>query len=193
MRRRGPAPRTPRYGVSIGERMIDDFNLYKIAIQPCASSLHHMIRLSHSLASAFRLQQSPLSVKPRIYVCTQLRPKVNARSNSIMAKLNLNIPDMELPDGNKIPFVRFQGLDHLMIEASLTKWRFSDRLRARHSMVGFFLCKPPTKKARILKSRHRYKSDPSAPRDQATIDATELAIKVGYRHLDGAEVYNTYV
>jgi hypothetical protein len=39
--------------------------------------------------------------------------------------------------------------------------------------------------------RYRYKSDPSSPKDQATIDATKTAIKVGYRHLDGAEVYNT--
>ncbi|ETI24605.1 hypothetical protein G647_03974 [Cladophialophora carrionii CBS 160.54] len=66
-----------------------------------------------------------------------------------MAKLDLKIPDLTLPDGNKIPFIGY-GLG--------TAW---------------------------------YKSDPNSPKDQATIDATKTALKVGYRHLDGAEVYNT--
>lgn len=37
----------------------------------------------------------------------------------------------------------------------------------------------------------RFKTDANSPKDQATIDATKTAIKVGYYHLDGAEVYNT--
>jgi diketogulonate reductase-like aldo/keto reductase len=39
----------------------------------------------------------------------------------------------------------------------------------------------------------RYKSDANAPKDQAVIDATKTAIKVGMKHLDGAEVYNTEI
>ncbi|KAH0841919.1 hypothetical protein AYO21_03106 [Fonsecaea monophora] len=72
-----------------------------------------------------------------------------------MAKLDIKIPDMELPDGNKIPF------DVVQIGYGLgTAW---------------------------------YKTSADAPKDQATIDATKTAIKVGYRHIDGAEVYNTEV
>ncbi|KAK7430583.1 hypothetical protein QQZ08_002875 [Neonectria magnoliae] len=35
----------------------------------------------------------------------------------------------------------------------------------------------------------RYKSDPSAPLDNEIIEITKKAIELGYRHLDGAEVY----
>ncbi|KAI5466926.1 NADP-dependent oxidoreductase domain-containing protein [Mariannaea sp. PMI_226] len=35
----------------------------------------------------------------------------------------------------------------------------------------------------------RYKSDPSAPLDDELIELTKRAIQIGYRHLDGAEVY----
>jgi diketogulonate reductase-like aldo/keto reductase len=38
-----------------------------------------------------------------------------------------------------------------------------------------------------------YKTDASAPLDQALIEATKKAIEIGYTHLDGAEVYNTEV
>lgn len=55
-----------------------------------------------------------------------------------MAKLNLNIPDMELPDGNKIPFVRLQDLGRLTLGASLTTRRLSDRLWSGHRVVGSF-------------------------------------------------------
>jgi len=36
-----------------------------------------------------------------------------------------------------------------------------------------------------------YKSDANSPKDQQLIEATKTAIRVGYTHLDGAEVYNT--
>ncbi|KAI1615524.1 ketoreductase, partial [Exophiala viscosa] len=36
-----------------------------------------------------------------------------------------------------------------------------------------------------------YKNDENSPKDQGLIDAAKTAIKVGYYHLDGAEVYNT--
>ncbi|KAJ9644412.1 hypothetical protein H2204_001764 [Knufia peltigerae] len=64
-----------------------------------------------------------------------------------MAKLELSVPDLTLPDGNKIPMIGF---------GTGTAW---------------------------------YKA-PGA-KDQACIDATKTAIKVGYTHLDGAEMYNT--
>lgn len=35
----------------------------------------------------------------------------------------------------------------------------------------------------------RYKSDPSAPLDTELVELTKQAIQIGYRHLDGAEVY----
>lgn len=66
-----------------------------------------------------------------------------------MAKLNISVPDLTLPDGNKIPFLGY-GVG--------TAW---------------------------------YKSNANAGKDQKCIDAVKTAIKVGYRHLDGAEVYNT--
>ncbi|EXJ91850.1 alcohol dehydrogenase [Capronia epimyces CBS 606.96] len=66
-----------------------------------------------------------------------------------MAKLDISVPDLTLPDGNKIPLIGY-GLG--------TAW---------------------------------YKSDSNAPKDQKLIEATKVALKVGYRHLDGAEVYNT--
>lgn len=36
-----------------------------------------------------------------------------------------------------------------------------------------------------------YKANDNGSIDRKTIDATKLAIKLGYYHLDGAEVYNT--
>ncbi|KAI1621941.1 ketoreductase [Exophiala viscosa] len=66
-----------------------------------------------------------------------------------MAKLELNIPDLTLPDGNKIPMIGY---------GTGTAW---------------------------------YKNDENSPKDQGLIDAAKTAIKVGYYHLDGAEVYNT--
>jgi len=36
-----------------------------------------------------------------------------------------------------------------------------------------------------------YKKDANSPLDQALVDAAKKAIEFGYRHLDGAEVYNT--
>ncbi|KAK4943689.1 hypothetical protein LTR10_016786 [Elasticomyces elasticus] len=66
-----------------------------------------------------------------------------------MAKLDVNIPDLTLPDGNKIPMIGY---------GTGTAW---------------------------------YKTDASSPKDKALIDAAKTAIKVGYHHLDGAEVYNT--
>ncbi|KAL2424193.1 NAD/NADP-dependent indole-3-acetaldehyde reductase [Exophiala dermatitidis] len=66
-----------------------------------------------------------------------------------MAKLEVSIPDLTLPDGHKIPRIGY-GVG--------TAW---------------------------------YKSDAKAPKDQKCIDATKTAIKIGYRHLDGAEMYNT--
>lgn len=38
---------------------------------------------------------------------------------------------------------------------------------------------------------HRYKSGDESKIDQACIDSTKLALKLGYYHLDGAEVYKT--
>jgi diketogulonate reductase-like aldo/keto reductase len=66
-----------------------------------------------------------------------------------MAKLELSIPNLALPDGNKIPVLGY---------GTGTAW---------------------------------YKTDANSPKDQQLIDATKTAIKVGYTHLDGAEVYNT--
>lgn len=65
-----------------------------------------------------------------------------------MAKLDLTIPDLVLPDGNKIPILGY---------GTGTAW---------------------------------YKSEPGAI-DTKLVEATKTAIKVGYYHLDGAEVYNT--
>ncbi len=36
-----------------------------------------------------------------------------------------------------------------------------------------------------------YKKDANSPLDKALVDATKMAITMGYTHLDGAEVYNT--
>ena len=36
-----------------------------------------------------------------------------------------------------------------------------------------------------------YKKDPNAPLDEDLVQAIKTAIKLGYYHLDGAEVYNT--
>ena len=36
-----------------------------------------------------------------------------------------------------------------------------------------------------------YKANDDGSIDRKTVDATKLAIKLGYYHLDGAEVYNT--
>ncbi|KAK5056647.1 hypothetical protein LTR84_012179 [Exophiala bonariae] len=66
-----------------------------------------------------------------------------------MAKLDINIPDLTLPDGNKIPLIGY---------GTGTAW---------------------------------FKTDGNSPKDQKLIDAAKLAIKTGYTHLDGAEVYNT--
>ncbi|KPI34989.1 NAD/NADP-dependent indole-3-acetaldehyde [Cyphellophora attinorum] len=65
-----------------------------------------------------------------------------------MAKLDLTVPDLSLPDGNKIPMLGY---------GTGTAW---------------------------------YKKDDD-PYDKALIEATLTAVKLGYTHLDGAEVYNT--
>ncbi|EXJ93423.1 alcohol dehydrogenase [Capronia coronata CBS 617.96] len=64
-----------------------------------------------------------------------------------MAKLDISIPDLTLPDGNKIPIIGY-GVG--------TAWS---------------------------------KTDENAPKDQKCIDGVKTAVKVGFRHLDGAEVY----
>lgn len=66
-----------------------------------------------------------------------------------MAKLDLSIPDLTLPDGNKIPMMGY---------GTGTAW---------------------------------YKKKGDTTKDTVLIEAIQTAVKVGYTHLDGAEVYNT--
>ncbi|KAL8996182.1 MAG: hypothetical protein Q9169_004248 [Polycauliona sp. 2 TL-2023] len=66
-----------------------------------------------------------------------------------MAKLNVQIPSLNLNDGTSIPLVGY---------GTGTAW---------------------------------YKSDSGGGTDRKLVDATMTALKLGYYHLDGAEVYNT--
>jgi diketogulonate reductase-like aldo/keto reductase len=86
-----------------------------------------------------------------------------------MAKLELSVPDLTLPDGNKIPMV--SGIFFPFFRGSSCSGLTPFQLGYGTGTAWF-------KKT-------------AGAKDQACIDATKTAIKVGYTHLDGAEVYNT--
>lgn len=72
------------------------------------------------------------------------------------------LPTLKFNDGNSIPMV--SQYHHQLNVHSLT-----------HFQLGYGL------------GTARYKADPTAPVDEEIVDATVMALKAGYYHLDGAQ------
>ena len=65
----------------------------------------YMIRFPSPLISVFQSHHLLPTLRISVSCCTRPTHFSSLRSVSTMAKLDLNIPDLTLPDGNKIPFV----------------------------------------------------------------------------------------
>ncbi|KAL8773884.1 MAG: hypothetical protein Q9209_001314 [Squamulea sp. 1 TL-2023] len=93
-----------------------------------------------------------------------------------MANLNIQIPSLKLNDGNSIPLIGYGS-------KLATGW--SQMLN--HLKMGILSLQLTNMKAGTA----WYKSDSGSSIDRKLVDAIKTAIKLGYYHLDGAEVYNT--
>lgn len=109
------------------------------------------------------------------------RYTTTTKSTSKMANIPTEIPSLKLNDGTSIPVVCQYFT--LLISANRTSsvMAVSTQLGKRSSTVD--LISPPAGTAWYKKS--------AGDIDRTTVEAIKTAIKLGYYHLDGAEVYNT--
>lgn len=117
---------------------------------------------------------------------SQFRPR--------MANLNVEIPSLKLNDGTSIPLVSpwqsyicIQLTDGGRLAMGVGLSASCIRVEPLRYMNGQVL----TGATRVTAGTAWYKSNADGGIDRKLIDATKAAIKLGYYHLDGAEIYNT--
>lgn len=101
-----------------------------------------------------------------------------------MANLKREIPNLKLNDGKFIPLVSTP----LFLKNKTLTIPYSLDMAVSESATFHDILRKLTY---VSVGTAWYKANDDGSIDRKTVDATKLAIRLGYYHLDGAEVYNT--